>query len=137
MTSLPVVFRDAAELVTRPLREQLPGLGHPGPVTTKVPQPRPAAFTTVRRVGGPRRSLVVDGPILVVEAWGPDTGAAMDRAQAARAVVTALVGQVVDGTQIYRVDELAGPADLPDPSSTQPRVTFTVEVWLRGTHPTS
>lgn len=101
-------------------------------VVTHVPNPRPDEFVTLRRTGGPRETLVSDGAQITVESWGPDDETAHDNAQTARAYLHAAAGTVIEGVQFYRVDELAGPVNLPDPESAQSRFTFTVIVGARG-----
>jgi len=98
----------------------------------KVPNPRPAEFIRIRRLGGPKQNLVMDGAQLIVEGWGATDTAAHDHVQAARAALYAASGEVVAGTTIGLVTELAGPADLPDPDSDQPRVTMTIVFPCRG-----
>jgi hypothetical protein len=123
-----IVFPDATAVVIGILADQLTA-----PVYGAVPPTRPAAFVVVRRVGGPERNLVVDEPMLTIEAWADAAPAAMALAELARAHVKAAQGTVADGIPVYRVRDVAGPAFLPDPESTQPRVTQTVMVQLRGT----
>lgn len=124
-----IVFPDAVAALV----DHLSAVLAPTEAHTEVPSPRPANFVTLRRVGGVRRSLVVDEPSIAVEAWGPNEGAATDLAQLARAVIHAAVGASFPNVgTIYRVVEFAGPASLPDPDSDQARVTFTVAVSVRG-----
>lgn len=123
-----IVFPDAALLVIDYLNDHLAASVEP-----RIPAERPAAFLTVQRVGGPRATLVTDAPLLAIEAWGDNDEDAHDLAQEARAQLHALPGTVLDGVAVYRVDEAAGPALLPDPLSNQSRYVFTVAVHLRGT----
>ena len=102
------------------------------PVSLTVPNPRPAAFIVVRRVGGPRRDLVTDHPMLTVEAWAGGPTAAKALLERARGEIFAMRGTVVDGVAIYGITETGGPAFLPDPDSTQPRYTCTLQVAMRG-----
>lgn len=99
----------------------------------KVPAQRPAEFIRIRRVGGPKQNLVMDGAHLAIEGWGATDTAAHDHVQAARAALYAASGEVVGGVTVGLVEELAGPADLPDPDSDQPRVTMTMVFPCRGT----
>lgn len=127
MTDL-IVFPDAAALVADHLRSEL--TVHVG---SDVPNPRPTEFVTVQRGGGVRHTLVTDAAQLLFEAWAARAEDAMDLIQLVRAHVAALPGQVLAGTPVYRVDEAAGPANLPDPLSSQPRAVYTATVHLRGT----
>lgn len=90
-------------------------------------------FLLCRRVGGPNRDLVVDDASVTLEGWAPSREEAHDLIQDARAALHALEGTTVDGVEVYRVQEFAGPAYLPDPDSTHPRYTLTASVSLRGT----
>jgi metal-dependent amidase/aminoacylase/carboxypeptidase family protein len=123
----PIVFPDAVAVCCTYLDGVLLE-----PVRSKVPNPRPDAFYTVTRTGGPKRNLVTDEAQITVEAWGPDDETAHDMAQAARAYLNAMVGQTVNGAPVYRVDELAGPANIPDPLSEQPRYSQSFAVAIRG-----
>lgn len=89
-------------------------------------------FLLCRRVGGPSRSVVVDDASVTLEGWAPSREQAHDLLQNARAALHALVGTTVDGVPVYRVQEFAGPAYLPDPDSNHPRYTLTASVSLRG-----
>jgi hypothetical protein len=105
------------------------------PVVNSIPNPRPstASFVTIRRGGGALSSLVVDAATILVEVWGPEGGdPPYPLAQLVRGRLHAMWGTVQSGVPIYRVDELGGPAELPDPDSAQPRVQFTVSVLMRG-----
>lgn len=122
-----IVFPDAAATIGYQLGVEL-GVD----VVSRVPNPRTAEFLLVRRVGGVTGTLVTDNATLVVEAWSDSAAAAHDLLQLARAHLHALAGSVVGGHTVYRVAEIAGPADLPDPESNQARHTMTVQVSLRG-----
>lgn len=102
------------------------------PVSSKIPNPRPAAFVTVQRKGGARWTAVSDGPNLAIECWAGSDGAA----EALSAEVRELVQEMADGTNragvvIYRYEEFSGPAYLPDPASTQDRFTWTCRLHAR------
>lgn len=104
------------------------------PVSSRVPADRPAEFVTAVRTGGTRRNLVVDSPIILIEAWAAELDRAHDLCAEARAVVDAAVGDYIGAEQLLvcRVDEVAGPAPLPDPLSSQARYTLTLQVSLRA-----
>lgn len=123
-----VVFPDATDLLVTYLDGEL--TEHVG---SRIPNPRPTTFVRVLRTGGPKRNLVTDQPQMTFESWGDDDAEAADLAQQVRSLVNALPGQIVDGVPVYRVDELSGPANLPDPLSSQSRYTQSFAIALRGT----
>lgn len=135
-----LVAPDVVDLVCVWLRAELPNVPDQAavPVHRAVPSPRPVSFITVRLLGGTGRDSalpVVDRASVAVEAWAGNVAAAHDLAQNARAVVHAAQGVVHGGIQVYQVVEAGGPVDLPDPLSTQSRVTFTVELTVRIRRP--
>lgn len=86
----------------------------------------------VRRVGGPFEWPVVDNATVTLEAYGLTVAQAWDLITDARALVWSLRGQVVNGIAVYRLDEFAGPAFLPDPDTEgTPRYTLTVSIRHR------
>lgn len=92
-----------------------------------------AAFVKVLRTGGPRATPVSDQPQLTFEAYAKRPSLAYALADKTRAGVHAMAGLVIDGTQVYKVVELSGPSDLPDPLLPDySRYTFTLAVHLRG-----
>jgi hypothetical protein len=101
-------------------------------VAVTMPNPRPVRCVLVPRVGGARRSLVVDAATIGAEAWAATETEAHDLAQLVRGLLAALPGRILDGTVVSRIEELGGPANLPDPVSGHARYTFTVAVHVRG-----
>lgn len=132
MTVTPIVFPDIAMLLIGLLEDAHDDRGMAVSVYGGIPNPRPTAFTTVRRTGGVRQTIVSDAPIVAFECWADSLELAHDIAQIDRAVVIASEGTQIDGHPIYRINELAGPAELPDPLSQQSRYTFTIQVGVRG-----
>lgn len=124
-----VVFPDAAAVVLSAIGDQLV-VDTVGTVPTD--RTLDSTFVYCRRVGGPQRDTVVDDASLSLEAWAPSPAAAHDLLQDARAVLHSLTGTVVHGVPVYRVQEFAGPAYLPDPESGHPRYVMTAAVSLRG-----
>lgn len=122
-----LLFPDATAVVIDALDADLAD-----PVHAKVPATRPARFYRVLRTGGPRRNLVVDGAQITVESWAESDEDAQGMAQEARGILHTLPGQVIGDVLVCRVDELSGPANLPDPLSDQPRYTQSFSVALRG-----
>lgn len=127
-----IAFPDAEALPVRYLRAVLPTHRPNALVDTKVPSPRKDQMVIVRRVGGTRRNVVTDAPLLAFECWGKDDDDAWDLARLVRALVWEMRGTVQNGVTVYVINEAAGPANLPDPISGQSRVTFTNELLLRG-----
>lgn len=127
-----VVFPDIAEVGIDIIRAGFTANDVTAAVGNVLPSSAAGAFVLVRRQGGPRRDLVTDTGQLRVEATAATRAEAHDVAQIARALLHAAAGTVVDGTTVYRVDELGGPQELPDPTSNRPRYLFTVLVTVRG-----
>lgn len=124
-----ILFPDAASAVITALNAQLAALGFSGVgVYSRVPAVRPSQFVLVFRTGGARDSLVIDGAQLTFEAWAANDEDAHDLAQAVRAIVIGLE----HSASAYGIEELAGPANLPDPTSNQSRFTFSSVVNVRG-----
>lgn len=123
-----VIFPDAEHVVLDFLHDELGDVD----VGNFVPKPRPERFVLVRRLGGPRMNEVADNAMLGIEAWGENLGDAQDLIQWCRALIHSMSGQIVAGVTVYRVTEIGGPAQLPDPLSDQPRYVFTVQVAMRG-----
>ena len=100
------------------------------PVVTRVPDPRPAVFLQVRRVGG-TAELVWDRPRLDVFAWAGSDEAAHDLAMAARAALHDLQGTTHLGAACYQATEFLGPRRADDEVTGTPRVWLTVDLSLR------
>lgn len=133
MSAPYVLHDDATAVVIVVLEERLSGSGFADvPVRSLVPSPRPEMFVRVRRVGGVAEGLVLDGALVAVECYATGEDDAQDLAQVCRAILLAS-GGVHDAHQVVAVREASGPVPLPDPDSSQPRYTFTHQVWTRGT----
>lgn len=104
------------------------------PVSHSVPSPRPASFATVQRTGGTAAThRITEDAQITVEAWAATHPAASDLAQLARYHIQTMQDTTTaSGVRVYRIRDLTGPADLPDPESEQPRHTFTVLIQIRG-----
>lgn len=129
-----IVFPDAVAVIRSGLLARLPELGYPSTrVVEIVPTPRPSdPFVRLMRTGGPGASLVIDRAMVTVETWAENPTDAADLAQAVRAVINAMPGTTIAGVPVYRVVEFSGPATTPDPISGTPRMSWTVEVSMRG-----
>ena len=128
-----IAFPDVEAALVGWLTAALPGYGITAPVSTQVPNPRPAQFIRVLRTGGPEQNLVVDGAQVTVECWDNSAPAAAATARTVRAVLKSVKNvTTTSGDLLYGTEEFAGPALLPDVSG-QPRYSWTVQVHARGT----
>ena len=96
-------------------------------VGTRVPDPRPAAFVRVQRVGGPREQ-VLDRARVLVECWADTEAGAWDLSAAAREAMRTLP---TVGGDVVHVVEVGGPALVADPLTGTPRYLLTFEVTAR------
>lgn len=126
-----VVFPDVVALCVDAIRAGFKTQGNTTAIANVLPDPA-APCVTVRRHGGPRRDLVTDQAQIGLESYARTAVEAHDNCQLARALVFAMRGTAHDGVAIYRIGELAGPQDLPDPISTLPRYVCTLVVAARG-----
>lgn len=105
-------------------------------VGTKVPKDRPKRFIRTVRTGGFRRDAITDVARVTFECWAPSSTEAERDAQTVRDLLYRSPGTVLSNREarfkIHRVEEVAGPADSPDPDTASPRYTLTSEVHLRG-----
>ena len=103
---------------------------------TRVPSERPARFIRTTRTGGFRRDVITDVARITFECWGGTATEAEHDAQTVRDLYFRSRGTVLSNTEarftIHRVEEIAAPADNPDPDSDAARYTLTLEVHLRG-----
>lgn len=127
-----IVFPNAGRAVIDHLETRLAALGQACPVVHTVPKSRPAKFVKVIRTGGIRQTLVTDSAQLTFEAWANSPTVAETLIEYVRAVIHAMKATVVSGVRIAAIEELSGPADLPDPDSQQYRYTFSAFVQTRG-----
>lgn len=100
------------------------------PVSSSIPRDRPAEYVRVLRTGGTRTRLV-DRPQITVETFARRESRAEALANQCRSALAALPGTTVGGVQVYKVEELAGPANLPDPTTSDSRFTQTVVIHGR------
>ena len=122
-TDGPDVIANLVALLTSELG--VPVSSRRSPTATKDSDPS----VVVRRTGGPSKGVASDNPTVTIEAWAPTTTESFQLLQSARMVVIEAAEQGRAGLRRY--DEFAGPADLPDPSTTNPRHTLTASVVTR------
>jgi hypothetical protein len=91
------------------------------PVSTKVPNPRPASFIRVTRAGGGRQNIIQERPLLIVECWAGGDVSAFELAQQAWSTLDDLYGLGAD---------LSSPVWFPDVESGSPRYQFTAQPFL-------
>jgi hypothetical protein len=130
-----ISFPDVEALVIEYLTEEFALISEPATIHTRIPSNRDETkrFVVVPRVGGTRKDLVVDRVTIGFEAWAATPAQAYDLANKTRALIFALKGHRVNGVQFYEIQEFAGPANLPDTLSKQPRYVFTTSIFVRGT----
>lgn len=90
------------------------------PVSTLVPNPRPAKFIRVSRAGGDRRNLIQEQPLVIVECWADTSVGAFTIAQDAWSEIDAEYGDDAG---------LTSPVWFPDPDTAQARYQFTVNLF--------
>lgn len=133
MPIMAPTYPDAVAVTNTYLSAALAAAGQAAPVVSRVPERRPVRFVRVQRTGGPEEvRRLIDGAQVTVDCWAADDGAAMDLAQTARRLIHQMPGTVQSGVSVHMVVEFGGPQNLPDPASDAPRVTFTVQIQMRG-----
>lgn len=95
--------------------------------STQVPNPRPDEFGRLMRFGGPRETLVSERAQLILEGWALTETRAIQILNFGRAILAAQDGA------LFGYDEIAGPNNLPDPTTDLIRYTCNVSVRVRGT----
>jgi len=121
-----VAIPDAVALVIA----YLDGL-HSIPVVSKVPNPRPAEFIQVRRVGGAGLAPVRDVARLDIFCWSTSGPAAMQLGGTVRAQMFALGRTTALGVDCYRVQEVLF-RQFDDDETGVPRCWGTYELTLRA-----
>jgi hypothetical protein len=114
------------------LRTYLLPVVTPRPVVSRVPDPRPAEWVQIRRIGGPQVRPVRDRPNVDVFAWAQTDPAAWELAELLRRSIHALAGTTLLGPMVYRVDETLGPRSLDDELTGSPRVWATYSLDVRA-----
>lgn len=122
---MPAVdFADAESMIGLFLRSRLVP-----PVSTKIPNPRPARFVRAWRTGGVALNRVIDQAQITVTCTAPNSVQASDDARAARA---ALLNDYTSMPLVRGVEEVSGPYFDPDPDTNEDRYSFTVRLNIRG-----
>lgn len=130
MAAEVIIFPDVTQTVVNHLRARLAAAGFTLTVATEVPSPRPSPLVMVRRVGGVKRNIATDEPLVVVDCWADSPETAHDVAQYARGLINAMPR---DGVALVRgVTEAGGPQFFPDPVTDAPRYTQTFQIAMAG-----
>lgn len=120
MAELP----DVEALVGSFLRARLPV-----PVSTKVPNPRPARFIRAWRTGGAASNRVLEEAQVTVTCAASNSVQASDDARAARSL---LMNEYTAMPLVRGVEEVSGPYSDPDPDTNGDRYSFTVRLRVRA-----
>lgn len=117
---------DVEALVCDALRDGLDGVH----VATRVPRDIPEdGCVFVQRVGGPRRDLVTDMPIVTVQTYGPSSVEAAALGEQCRRIVARLR---FDDDRVRHVRETGGLVNFPDLEASRDRYQFTVQLNVRS-----
>lgn len=119
-----VEFPDVEAMIGSFLRSRLPV-----PVSTKVPNPRPARFIRAWRTGGSAADRVVERAQVTVTCAAASSVQASDDARAAR---SALLNDYSSMPLVRGVEEVAGPYYDPDPDTNGDRYSMTFRLTVRG-----
>lgn len=129
-----VVFPDAEALAVSYLNTQLTAFSESARASTKTTTA--SKFVTVRRTGG-NAVFVIDNARLTFEAWAATEVLASALAQLVRGIMLAVDQITVGATtyQTYEPQELAAPANNPDPDTADKyaRYSWTLQLGIRGT----
>lgn len=130
MTEL-VAAPDVEAALVAHIRSALAARDASAHVATTVPNPRPNRLIRVTRKGGPRRNIVTDSPLVVVEAWDVDTVAAFNLGSLVEAIVLASDGFFIGTNSVWvnDVESVGGLSFFPDPDTAFPRYQFTVQLF--------
>jgi hypothetical protein len=99
--------------------------------STKVPNPRPSEFVRLRRTGGVRSGPVTDTPLVDFEVYAATDVKAQELGERVRGLISEREGIQAN---VYRVGEVGGLANLPDPDTTESRYVFKAEFRVRGSN---
>lgn len=99
------------------------------PVSTKVPNPRPAAFVRVMRTGGPVSQRVLDLPQVSVTAWAASSVSAERLADQVRSLLLDGASRSTAGLHRVRVESFYYD---PDPDTGSDRYSLLVTATARA-----
>lgn len=105
----------------------------PGPavhVCEKIPKDRPDLMVRLTRTGGARTTRVSESPQVSIDVWAPTITQSHDLAQDVYSILWDAPGNT--SQLIYKVAQVGGVAESPDPLSSSPRHVFTLSFHTRG-----
>lgn len=123
-----MAFPDVLDLV----RDFLATTYNPTPVSTRVPDSRPATWIQVRGIGGTDLRPVRVRERLDIFTWSTSEPAAQTLALQVRATLHALAGTSSLGVPCYRVDEFLAPRPFDDPLTGAYRSWATYQFDIRA-----
>lgn len=129
MSALPlevIIFPDVIDAAIGAVTDLVGSKLDGAPVVGRVPPTRPKRFVRLRLVGGARETLISRQATLTVEGYAQTETDATRLCEIVTAALVACDGAIFGGY------EIAGPADLPDPTTSQERTTATVGIRVRG-----
>lgn len=126
---------DIADVIQQWLRTNgVSACAEPLPPYVSSNDPRNLPITLVQPIGGGRTVEVLDRHAVRLYTWAYTYADAIAACSRACAVLKAMEGQVVDGTQIYRVSVTALPYPAHDTRHPDvPRACTTADVYARAT----
>lgn len=98
-------------------------------VATRVPNPRPASFIRVNRIGGVQINMVQERPIILIECWGATETAAWLLCMTAHEALEGRDPLEVNGVELMD-REVTSPVNYPDPSTSSPRYQFQLQTTI-------
>ncbi|MFF2054115.1 hypothetical protein ACFVU2_21090 [Leifsonia sp. NPDC058194] len=99
------------------------------PVSTRIPNPRPATFVRAWRTGGSAVNRVLEQAQITVQGWASDDVSAGDLTRQCRG---SLFNDYTAMPLVKRVEEVAGLYYDPDPETGISRYSFTVSLMVRA-----
>lgn len=105
-------------------------------VATQLPNPRPAKFVRVQRIGGDEKNMIQERPFILVECWGSTQTEAWTLAAACWEALRGREPLEHNGFELLE-RRVSSPVNYPDPSTTSPRYQFQLQttVNLKGMAP--
>lgn len=123
-----ITFPDAEAAVIAGLADELA----PIPVASKIAS-RGLCVRVLRTGTGYQREFILDPAQITLDVYAPtETDAESLARRCLSTILTAGRAGELGGEQIYPVDRLGGPTNLPDPGTSRPRYTLSFIIPFRG-----